>query len=93
MKSILHQLYNGELNPYAKFKPTIEEYKLNRNKAFESYSNFLEKLPDNYKEEFTTLIDNHIYLLSFELEQNFIDGFITGVRMMTEIFWNNSDED
>lgn len=86
MKSILEQLYNGEIYPYLTFKTTIEQYKVERDKAFQSYSIFLEKLPEDLKEEFVKLIDDHLDLLPFELEQSFIDGFRIGVRLMSEAF-------
>lgn len=93
MKKVLEQLYNGELYPYSKFQTIIEEYQENRNKAFRSYSIFIEKLPDNLKKEFQELIDAHIGLMPYEMEQNFIDGFRIGVRMMTEVFITPTDNE
>jgi len=86
MESVLEQLYNGELYPYSKFKPTIEQFKIDRDKAFNSYSKLLAKLPDELKDEFTKLMDDHLNLLPLELKQNFIDGFRIGTRMMAEVF-------
>ena len=91
--TIFKQLYNGELYPYSKFQTTIEDFKVNRDKAFKSYSVFIEKLPDELKDEFDELIDSHLDLLPLELEQNFIDGFRIGVRMMTEIYAALLDEE
>lgn len=86
MKNILEQLYNGELSPYSKFQTTIDDFKVNQNKAFESYSVFTKKLPEELKDEFDELIDSHLDLLPLELEQNSIAGFRMGVRMMAEVF-------
>lgn len=86
MEKILDQLYNGELYPYSKFQITVDEFKVSRDKAFKSYSIFIEKLPEELKEEFDQLIDSHLDLLPLELRQNFIDGFSIGVRMMTEVY-------
>ncbi len=86
MEKILEQLYNGELYPYSKFQITMDEFKVNRDKGFKSYSVFIEKLPEELKEEFDELIDSHLDLLPLELKQNFIDGFRIGVRMMTEVY-------
>lgn len=86
MKSILEQLYQGECYPYSAFKTTIERFKEDRNQAFQSYSTFLEKLPEHLKDEFIHLIDQHLDLLPLDLEQNFIDGFRMGTRMMIEVF-------
>lgn len=93
MEKMLEQLYKGELYPYSKFQTTIEDFKVNRDKAFKSYSIFIEKLPDELKDEFDELIDSHLDLLPLELEQNFIDGFRIGVRMMTEVYATPLDEE
>lgn len=86
MKRILEQLYNGDLYPYSKFQTTIQEYRENREKAFASYTVFLEKLPSELKKEFNELIDEHLDLLPLEMEQNFLDGFCIGIRMMAEVY-------
>ena len=93
MKKILEQLYNGELYPNSKSQITVEDFKVNRDKAFKSYSTFIEKLPEELKEEFDELIDSHLDLLSLELEQHFINGFCIGVRMMTEVYAVPFDEE
>lgn len=86
MEKMLEQLYKGELYPYSKFQTTIGDLKVNRDKAFKSYSVFIEKLPDE-------LIDSHLDLLPLELEQNFIYGFRIGVRIMTEVYSAPLDEE
>lgn len=86
VKKILEQLYNGNLYPFEKFQPAIEQFKIENDNAFQAYSAFLEKLPEELKEEFQNLMDSHINLLSLELEQNFIEGFCIGARMMTEVY-------
>lgn len=86
MEKVLEQLYKLELYPYSKFQTTIEDIKINRDKAFKSYTVFIEKLPDKLKDKFDELIDSYLDLLSLELEQNFIDGFRIGVRIMTEVY-------
>ena len=71
-EKILEQLYNGELYPDSIFQTTVEDFKVNWDKAFKSYSTFIEKLPEELKEEFDELIDSHLDLLPLELEQHFI---------------------
>lgn len=51
---------------------------------------FRSKLPDDMKDEFESLMDSHLDLLPLELEQNFIDGFRIGARMMAEVFCGES---
>ena len=60
MEKMLEQLYKGELYPYSKFQTTIEDFKVNRDKAFKSYSVFIEKLPEELKDEFHELIDRSV---------------------------------
>ena len=76
MEKMLEQLYKGELYPYSKFQTTIEDLKVNRDKAFKSYSVFIEKLPDELKDEFDELIDSHLDLLPLELEQILLMAFV-----------------
>lgn len=90
MKSILEQLYNGEIKPYLKYDQVVGQYKEKKERAFQSYTQFLEKLPEELREEFIDLIDEQIELLPCELEQNFIDGFRTGVQMMVEVYSGSS---
>lgn len=89
--SMLDKLYNGELYPYSLVKPTVEEYRLNKDKAFKSYEDFQKRLPDELKEDFDELMDSHLDVLPFELEQTFIDGFKIGARIITEIFMGTSE--
>ena len=92
MGKILEQLYKGELYPYSKFQTTIEQFKINKNEAFKSYSIFLEKLPEELKDEFDELIDSHLEPLPLELEQNFIDGFRNGTQIMAEVYASPIDD-
>ena len=87
MERVLEQLYNGRLYPYSRFRTTIEGFCENRDKAFASYSRFLESLPPELRDEFVQMIDEHLGLLPLELEQNFIDGFCIAARLMIEIFY------
>lgn len=93
MKRVLDQLYHGELYPYAEFQTTIEEYRTNRDKAFHSYSAFLEKLPEELKSEFIQVIDENLSLLPYEMEQTFIDGFSIAIRMMAEVYSTPTSQD
>ena len=93
MEKLLEKLYYGELYPYSKFQTTIEKFKINRDEAFQSYSAFLKRLPKDLKNDFNELIDSHLDLLRFELEQNFIDGFRIGARIMAEVYATPVNDD
>ena len=93
MQKILEQLYTGNLYPYSKFRTTIEQFRESRDKAYQLYTSFSEKLPEELREEFNELIDSQLDLLPFELEQNFIEGFCIGTRMMAEVYSAPINED
>ena len=86
MSNLLDQLYKGNLYPYSRTKTTIEELKKNKDKALKEYTDFHKKLPGALKEEFEKLMDDHFDVLADDLEQNFIDGFRIGVRLMIEVY-------
>ena len=60
MQKILEQLYTGNLYPYSKFRTTIEQFRVNRDKAYRLYTSFSKKLPEELREEFNELIDSQI---------------------------------
>ena len=70
MEKMLEQLYKGELYPYSKFQTTIEDLKVNRDKAFKSYSVFIEKLPDE--------------VLTYKFEQDLNELIKCGERILEE---------
>ena len=90
MENVLEPLYHGELYSDGKYGKTIQQLREDQNKAFRAYLHFRSKLPDDMKDGFESLMDSHLDLLPLELEQNFIDGFRIGARMMAEVFCGES---
>lgn len=87
MKSILEQMYNGEMFPYGKFNAIVDEYKEDKTKAIQNYALYIEKLPENLRDEFEQVVDSYFDLLPLEMEKNFIIGFSIGARLMIEAFY------
>lgn len=88
MESILRQLYRGNLNPYEPYELRMRELTACRAMSTRHSAAFMEKLPESLKDDFIALLDNHLELLPLEMEQNYINGFRTGARLMLEAFYN-----
>ncbi|XBX07575.1 hypothetical protein QMP26_05260 [Enterocloster clostridioformis] len=91
MKSILQQLYDGEIAPGEQFKPHLEEYREKWNKISKAELVFTEKLTKQQEQEFDALMDEHTLLMPLEMSQVFMDGFKLGARMMCEVFSKGGD--
>lgn len=92
MNSIIEDLYKGKIYPFEKFKPILHHYKNNKEEAFQGYEEFGKNLDPERRKEFEQILDNHLDLLSLEMEQNFSDGFKLGVKLMCEIFMQDDVE-
>lgn len=92
MKSILLQLYDGEICPAEQYIPKSEEYWKMRRKHHNHYEDFIQELkkstPPLY-ERFIQIMDEQLDEFPFEMSEMFIDGFRLGVRMMVEVYHNN----
>lgn len=87
MESILRQLYRGDLDPDEPYEMRMRELTACRAMDTRFSAAFMEKLPESLKDDFITLLDNHLELLPLEMEQNFINGFRLGARLMLELFY------
>lgn len=91
MKSILQQLYNGELDPVAQFRPKLEEHrKLSQQHLlhYEDFLHTLEKLTPPLHERFIKIMDEQLGETYFDTTEAFINDFCLGVRMMAEVYTN-----
>ncbi|MEE0421316.1 MAG: hypothetical protein UDG86_14870 [Lachnospiraceae bacterium] len=86
MKSIIEELYNGDLYPGERYKSIHRRYYQNKEEAFRGYEAFSKKLDEERAEEFKAIMDRHLEVLTLEMEKNFSDGFRLGVRLMCEVF-------
>ncbi len=86
MGGILHELYGGEIQPGEKFRPVLGEFQTKSTLAYDRYEIFRKTLPEQYRAELNTLVEAHTALLPLEMEQNFIEGFCLGVRLISEVY-------
>ncbi len=87
MKSILSELYKGNIYPEAQFSPESEEYREIHQRNFQNYEDFLEtisKLDPSLAKQFGNLMDEQFAEHSFEYSAMFIGGFRLGARIMLE---------
>lgn len=93
MKTILQQLYDGNLCPVEHFRPKIEEYQALQRKHYRRYKKFnkkLKKLSPTLHEQFVMVIEEQLTEISSETYDAFIDGFKLGAKMMMEVLENDS---
>lgn len=96
MKSILQQLYDGELYPAEQLCSQLEEYREKRGQYSSNYENFLQKLSSmnpQLGEQFSQIIEEQMELIPYEGSELFINGFRMGAKMMLEILWQKDDKD
>ena len=89
MKSILLQLYDGELFPAEQYVPKITEYRRIHQEHYRHHKDFLDKLEPSVKEQFIRIMDEQLDAVPMEMSEMFIDGFRLGARMMIEIYQND----
>lgn len=88
MKSILEQLYNGEMMPIEQHSPMFEKQRARFLKGKEI---FAKKLEESLQKEFEVLMDDYMSIFSVEMAQEFSNGFKLGARMMCEVFSEQGD--
>lgn len=92
MKTILRQLYDGELFPAEQFHPKTKEYKQLWEKNFTHYEDFtakLKKLNPDLSREFEKIMDEQLAAIPLDFYEMFVDGFRLGARMAIEIYEND----
>lgn len=99
MKSILQQLYDGELFPAEQCHSKTQDVKELTARNYDHYNNFMSKLesvkPELIK-EFIQIIDEHLETLYLQFSETFSEsfkeGFRLGARMLIEAYENDSHE-
>lgn len=92
MKSILLQLYNGDLAPIEDYQPQLEEYKKKLEESKQRECDFAAKLSEPLRAEFEQIIADYIELIPLEISDVFIRGFKTGVRLMGESIYSGTKD-
>lgn len=93
LKSILLELFQGEIAPLDRYQVILKEYREQWDNAMKSENSFVKKLDEPLREEFEQLMDDHFDLIPLEMSDVFAEGFRIGAHMMVESLWdNNGDE-
>ena len=85
MKSLLLQLYDGEVFPAEQYTPKTEEYRKLRQEHYKHYEDFVKQLKvlePPLDKRFVEIMDEQLYTLPLEMSEMFIDGFHLGIRMI-----------
>ncbi len=88
MKSVLEQLYNGEIKPIEQYRPMLEEY---RSEFMKREERFAKKLNASQQEELEILMDDYLTMFPVEMLQEFTNGFKLGAHLMCEVFSERGD--
>ena len=89
MKSILSELYEGNIFPAEQYSPRSEEYRQIHQNHYKHYDNFIEtlsKLEPPLDKQFIKIMDEQLDVIPYEFSEMFIDGFRLGARIMIDIF-------
>ena len=90
MKSLLEQLYAGELVPAELKIEGNEEYEALCRNSLEEIDHCTDKLATERRTQFQNVLDTYLELTYLEKRQSFCDGFRIGAGVMCEIFHDRS---
>ena len=93
LKSILLELFQGEIAPLDRYKVILKEYKEQWENTMKSENSFVKKLDEPLREEFEKLMDDHFDLIPLEMSDVFAEGFRIGARMMVESLWGKDSNE
>lgn len=88
MKSVLTDLYNGELCPSEQTKVILKVVTEHRESLRIDDEIFKNKLNDELKYEFESLMSKHYSIWPDEIAEIFAEGFSLGLRIMIEATYN-----
>lgn len=85
MKSILHQLYDGEIAPWEQFTPTLTDCRAKRQEHLRHYESLRRTLTEEQRKELEEVMDEQLALFPLEQAESFIKGFRLGAGIMMEV--------
>ena len=89
MKSILSQLYDGELAPAEHYHSQIAACKKLHEKYYAQYNDLIQRLKEldpPLDKTFARIIDGQFDIIPMEMAEIFSDGFCLGAKMMIKIY-------
>lgn len=94
MYSVLEALYNGEIMPSERCRPSQEEYRHLAREHAQNQQRMLERvarLDPDLAEELTVFLDDYMPVLAMEEAAVFVDAFRLGARIMMEVLAKDPD--
>lgn len=85
MKSIIKQIYSGDLYLSERVEACVSEFRAVRDVAVQAHNAFEDKLCQPMKQEFDEYLSKESDVTAYHIEQAFTDGFKVGAQMMLEI--------
>lgn len=85
MKSVIRQLYNGDLCLSERTATCDSEFCTARYIAVQAHDAFEDKLCQPMKQELDEYLSTELDVTAYHTEQAFVDGFKVGAQMMLEI--------
>lgn len=86
MKSILEELYRGNLNPQERMVPTVPEYRLLNRKISDLMEELKQKFSEDDFKAFEEILDLNGESNSMLTSTAFAQGFKMGALVMMEVF-------
>jgi hypothetical protein len=90
MKSIIEQLFLGEINSFDKFTRT-DEYNECSSKIMKAEDEFFKEISEEQKLMFAKLADLEAERAMIECKTHFVYGFKAGFNLATEIYGGEND--
>lgn len=85
MKSILEELYNGNLCPIEEIVSKTPAYKATTNKITETMSMWRQRLSEHEYKQLEDLLNLRVQSGEMDLEASFVHGFKLGAMLMIEV--------
>lgn len=92
MRSIIKQIYNGDLCLSERTTACVSEFRTARDIAVQAHDVFEDKLCLSMKQEFDEYLSKESDVTSYHIEQAFVDGFKVGTQLMLEILEVGTDD-
>lgn len=89
MKSILSELYYGNIDPSSLYEPLLKEHRNFLRRKFDSIDTLEEKIEKDHpflKEAFEKVLDFAFIEARWDTSNAFIQGFSLGARIMAEAY-------
>lgn len=87
MKSLIEQLYYGDINPSLKENPVMEAYEKKKEELVQRETELMKKLDTDLKMELDALTSEFYAFMPDEIVEAFAEGFSMGVKLMAEALY------